>query len=120
MQKPPQLQSHPILELAWWIEPPAVQFRITGKGYPILPDPKDCRSISAESVQALGAKGKEADLGFWKDKRMEAWKKEMSGHLRASFARPAPGTPLSEVESPDTWPEKLDAESVSLPQLRSS
>ena len=96
-----------------------MQFRITGKAYTVSED----KSTASKTIEALhladGAE--ESDPNWWEEKRKQVWENEMSGHLRGSFGRPGPGTPLSEVkEKPEDWIERLDASSVSLPLLRSS
>ena len=109
MQKPTQLASHHDVEIAWWIEPPAIQFRLQGKAYTLPPD----KTEVAKALKAMGLQGDEADGKWWENKRKEVWEKEMSGHLRGSFARPAPGTPLDQIDTkPEDWPTKLDPDSV--------
>ena len=111
MQKPHELDSHHDIELAWWIEPTAVQFRIIGKAYTFSAD----QSETTKALKAMGITGEDGEAGWWEKKRKEVWEKEMSGHLRGSFARPQPGKPLSEIkEKPEDWPTRLDADSVSI------
>ena len=118
MQKPVHLSNNPILEIAWWIDDAAVQFRITGEGYPI-PSPKaeNGAQLIDTAVKALGSEGavgREGNAEYWEGKRVEMWEKEMSGHLRGSFGRPNPGKKLSEIkEKPEDWISRLDASSVS-------
>ena len=118
MQKPVHLSNNPILEIAWWIDDAAVQFRITGEGYPIpSPNAENGAQLIDTAVKALGAEeteGREGNAEFWEGKRKELWEKEMSGHLRGSFGRPNPGKKLSEIkEKPEDWISRLDASSVS-------
>lgn len=108
MQKPVHLASHHDYEIAWWFLPSAVQFRISGEAYSIPIEPS---GESSKILEALGATGDEADPEWWEKQRMTLWKESMSGHLRASFGRPPPGTPLDQVPPPDTWDESLPAES---------
>lgn len=43
--------------------------------------------------------------GFdWEAKRVEVFE-SMSAHMRASWARPVPGTPISKYEDAKAWPE---------------
>ncbi len=119
MQKPVHLASNPILEIAWWIDDSAVQFRITGEGYTVpSPDAPNGHDLIDKAVKALGqdgAGGREGNPEWWEGKRREMWAKEMSGHLRGSFGRPQPGKKMSEiVEKPEDWLQRLDVESVGL------
>jgi pyridoxamine 5'-phosphate oxidase len=113
MQKPHHISLNPAVELAWWVEDPAIQFRITGKAYHF---PGESGTI-ASSIKALGLTGEGLEEGtekYWEDKRKEIWTKGISGHLRGSFGRPTPGKPLSEIESkPEDWPTRYDPKSVS-------
>jgi pyridoxamine 5'-phosphate oxidase len=116
MAKPAHLAKHHTVEMAWWLADPAIQFRVTGQAYVIPSDESasDYQSQLDEVLKGLRAKGDETDKSYWEKERKRLWKEAMSGHLRASFGRPPPGTPLSEVADPKTWPETLPAESVSL------
>lgn len=112
MQKPVHLAAHHGVEVAWWIDPSAIQFRFSGEAYTIPAQHDKAGSSAVEKV--LGALklaesgGEDASAQWWEEKRMELWEKGMSGHLRASFARPTPGKPLDEVDSkPEEWPESL-------------
>jgi len=109
MQKPNHLSHNPILELAWWIEETAVQFRLTGKGYTIPPNSEEAKKV----IEAIGLEGEEANVEFWEKKREQVWG-EFSGHLRGSFGRPPPGRKLEDVkEKPEDWTVRLDTSSVS-------
>lgn len=116
MAKPAHLAKHHTVEMAWWLAEPAIQFRVTGQGYTIPADESasDYQSQMDEVLKGLRAKDDEKDKSFWEKERKRLWKEAMSGHLRASFGRPPPGTPLSQVPDPKTWPETLPAESVSI------
>ena len=114
MAKPQHLSNSHTVEAAWWIDPTAVQFRITGHAYVLPTDPSDAsyKSAMADALKGLQAKGDEEQAEFWEKERKRLWKEAMSGHLRASFGRPTPGKPLDECPDPKEWPERLDAESV--------
>lgn len=112
MKKPAHLAHDPHVELAWWMDPVAIQFRINGSAYTIPPQSdEEGKSKAAEALKALGAQGDEANPEWWEKERMRLWKEAMSGHLRASFGRPTPGTPLDQCPPSSEWPERLDAES---------
>jgi hypothetical protein len=114
MQKPVHLFTHPTIEIAWWINPHGVQFRITGQAYTIPSQSSESTKRDVEKALAsLDAKGEEGDADWWEKERKRVWKESMSGHLRASFGRPPPGKPLEEISDPKEWPEQFEAESVS-------
>ncbi|KAK1921678.1 hypothetical protein DB88DRAFT_498838 [Papiliotrema laurentii] len=108
MQKPNHLAHDPSVEIAWWILDSAIQLRITGKAYIVSADAATTR----KAIQAMGVQeGEEGKNEWWQDKREQLWK-DLSGHLRGSFGRPTPGTPLDQVkEKPEDWIQRLDPES---------
>ena len=110
MKKYDELGSNPNVELAFWMEKTGVQFRISGKAA-VLPNKPESKSELEEILKSTLSvtEGEEADPEFWVKKRDEEFEK-MSGHLRATFARPKPGTPLNELpekEQPEDWPETI-------------
>jgi hypothetical protein len=113
MQKSSHLSHNPTMEIAWWLDPAGVQFRISGKAFclPNQSTPEGSARVE-DALKQLRTQGQESEPGWWEKERMRVWKEGMSGHLRASFARPSPGKSLDEVSEPDTWPTRLDAESV--------
>jgi len=113
MQKPNHLAAHKDLEVAWWIEATNVQFRFAGQGITI-PSPKvESAEAIEKKLKELGPVGDEASPEYWEKERARLWK-DVSGHLRAGFARPAPGTPLDQADrKPEEWSESIPAESVS-------
>jgi pyridoxamine 5'-phosphate oxidase len=113
MPKVSQLSSDPAVEIAWWIEDPAIQFRIGGNAYVIPASNPSTEGQIKSTLQAIGAKGDEADPAWWENKREELWNKSISGHLRASFARPTPGQSLKTIDrQPEEWDESIPAQSV--------
>ncbi|ORY30325.1 hypothetical protein BCR39DRAFT_494590 [Naematelia encephala] len=116
MQKPVHLRHDPTVEIAWWIVEPAVQFRITGQAYVIPPaNEADSASKFHDILTGLGLdpdKNVEGKPEWWEGQRKLLWDKAMSGHLRGSFGRPPPGTPLSEIEQkPEDWISSLPNDS---------
>ncbi|WWC68069.1 uncharacterized protein I206_101988 [Kwoniella pini CBS 10737] len=107
MAKPQHIAHSPTIEIAWWIEPTNVQFRITGKAVTIHPS-QDLK----KAFETLGTEGKEEEGNeeWWENKRKDLWK-SVSGHLRAGFGRPTPGKELDKVENSENWPETIPAES---------
>lgn len=90
-----QIRTEPIVSVARWYPTSNSQIRIVG----------EARIVSAKEAGA--------DAVFWEEKRLEHWKK-MSGHMKASFARPvAPGTKLGSYEEMNDWPQRLPEMEVS-------
>jgi len=107
MKKYDELKANPKVEVAFWMEKTGVQFRISGKAA-VLPNKEEGKGeLETILKDTLEAEGEEKETSWWMKKRDEEFEK-MSGHLRATFARPTPGTPLSEVEEkPEDWPETI-------------
>lgn len=112
MQKARHLAAHNDVEVAWWIEPTNVQFRISGPAITIAsPETESSRTVQ-EKLEKLSPHGDEKNPEWWEQERARLWK-SVSGHLRAGFARPAPGTPLDQADrKPEEWSESIRAESV--------
>ncbi|WWC59578.1 uncharacterized protein I303_102135 [Kwoniella dejecticola CBS 10117] len=108
MAKPQHLAHSATTEVAWWIEPTNVQFRITGPAATIHPSQDLQKAFKTLGVE--GQTDEEGSAEWWENKRKELWK-GVSGHLRAGFGRPPPGKKLDEVEGSDKWPETIPAES---------
>lgn len=72
--------------ICWWMPTPNVQFRIQG------------------SVRVVGP-----DEPGWDGQRQATWE-QMSGHLRATFARPdAPSAPMDSYDQGKDWVETIPA-----------
>jgi hypothetical protein len=111
MNKVSHLESQPLAEGSFWIEETGVQFRVAGKAY-VVPSDADRsdagKTKAGEVVRALRAQGEEANVDWWIAEREKSWSEGISGHLRATFARPTPGTPLDRVErKPEEWTETI-------------
>jgi hypothetical protein len=107
-----QLLSSPYIELAWWIDGSAnsdstkQQFRISGI-VSLVPSPH-----SEEVAAKLVLEGNES-REWWESKRVESFK-SMSAPMKASWAKPTPGSPLSlhgGPNAPNSWPTKIEAPS---------
>ncbi|KIY73705.1 hypothetical protein CYLTODRAFT_439684 [Cylindrobasidium torrendii FP15055 ss-10] len=98
-----QIIANPAVQLAWWIPGTKEQYRISGQAS-LVPSPED--DLHKHFTHHLG----KASNGFdWEAKRLEVFK-SMSGHMKASWLRPPPGTPLSQWPGspPESWPSKIE------------
>jgi pyridoxamine 5'-phosphate oxidase len=112
MAKPAHLAAHPALELAWWFEQPNTQFRITGKGVTIPAPSVESKESIEKKLKSIGAKSEEELGDWWEKERKRVWE-GVSGHLRAGFARPPPGSKLEDADrKPEDWPETIPTSSV--------
>ncbi|KAF9469639.1 pyridoxamine 5'-phosphate oxidase-domain-containing protein [Collybia nuda] len=107
-----QIVSNPHVQLAWWIDGTQEQFRITGLAS-VIPFPTHAlyrhfidNAKNALSGSALAGLNRE---GFdWEAQRQKMFK-GMSGHMKASWCRPVPGSPLvGGEEEAKRWPVKLE------------
>ncbi|KAL5494788.1 hypothetical protein ACEPAI_250 [Sanghuangporus weigelae] len=118
--KATQLAENPRVELAWWLPKAQAQIRILGNAY-IHPSPNfqlnGADSISEEqkrTIENAVAKLRSAfpakELGWedfdWEKERIERFD-AVSGHMRASWVRPVPGSRLSDPSDARKWPETL-------------
>ncbi|QRV94775.1 pyridoxamine 5'-phosphate oxidase family protein [Ceratobasidium sp. AG-Ba] len=111
-----QIRSHPntkgpTAEVAWWLPASGFQFRITVRSH-ILPSPSheihsqfptDILSGSDEVNVGPDAPGDSAE---WERFRLKTFN-SIPGFIRASFARPTPGSPLSNPDDARKWPQEL-------------
>ena len=139
-----QIAEESAVELAWWIAPTQEQFRISGRAY-ILPAPNfaggTAQVATLQVAHDLHAgervpidtvvkklkdefrKAKLGEEGFdWDAKRVEMFD-GMSGHMKASWVRPVPGTLLEGgYDTGKAWPESLprlgDAQGDELKQVQ--
>ncbi|KAF8844181.1 hypothetical protein BDN67DRAFT_963289 [Paxillus ammoniavirescens] len=89
-----QMNAEPRVEAVYWTAGTQEQFRIIGRAS-IIPTPY---------YQGPYPSPKVFD---WEKKRVEVFD-SMSGHLKATWCRPVPGTPLEGGEEEmKKWPEKL-------------
>lgn len=101
-----QILPDPNVETVFWVEDMQEQYRITGRAS-IIPTPAHpfYSSFDPSYGPALTAlKKEEID---WEAKRKESFN-SLSGHMKASWCRPVPGTKLEGgYEEAKKWPEKL-------------
>lgn len=105
--KAAQFKAHPEVELAWWIQGTAEQYRISGKVTLIAaPGNEGATRTGGPAIAALNQDGFD-----WEEKRRQMFD-SMFGYLKAGFCRPAPsGSKLVDVggyEAAKKWPRKLD------------
>ncbi|CAE6485659.1 unnamed protein product [Rhizoctonia solani] len=111
-----QLHSHssttgPTAEIAWWIAEAIVQFRFLARVH-VLPAPS--HPLYSEfpfnklSQNHGGDSGPDAPetAKDWEALRIRTFN-ALSPPIRASFARPIPGSPLENPADADKWPEVL-------------
>ncbi|CAE6489455.1 unnamed protein product [Rhizoctonia solani] len=111
-----QLRSHPSTkgpntEVAWWIAEEMVQFRIAARVH-ILPAPSHelhskfpSSQLSRNNGGDSGPDAPETDKD-WETLRIRTYN-NLSPILRASFARPIPGSPLTNPADAKKWPNEL-------------
>ena len=85
MAKPKHLAHDPTVEIAWWIEAPAIQFRITGEGHVIPPAGS---SSTSEILRQLGATGEVSMRGAeWRrDSELMSRRAVRSGGRRSGWS----------------------------------
>lgn len=118
--KSQQLSKESKFEIAWWFAPSGDQFRITGRAYVLgRPDHPTTKAFLEENGARLAPpsfeSGQEKSFN-WEDERKRIFEK-ISPPIRASFARPIPGTPLKASDrkgdndgkdyEPKEWPKEL-------------
>lgn len=106
-----QITSNPHVELTWWIEGTQEQYRISGSAS-VIPHP--AHSLYRHFSDNIENAPKESGLASltresfeWEEKRKEIFK-ELSAHMKASWCRPVPGTPLQGGEKEARkWPVSI-------------
>ena len=105
-----QLVTNPTAELAWWIEAKQQQYRITADVY-LVPNLE--HSLRSNFEHALSGSQDGTGLALFKDEDWESQRlqmfKNMSSHMKASWCRPVPGSPLKGGEDEaKNWPEVVE------------
>ena len=98
-----QILANDTAQINWWIEPSVDQFRLTGK-VTLVPEPASRVFHSGGNVafQRLSADGFD-----WEAKRVQIFD-SLSDHMRASWCRPTPGSPMEGgYEEAKKWPETV-------------
>ncbi|CAG7853902.1 SubName: Full=Uncharacterized protein {ECO:0000313/EMBL:CCA67921.1} [Serendipita indica DSM 11827] len=103
-QNPPSSENKPDAEIVWWFSTPNVQFRLSCYTH-LLP----AAGHPWRDAFPIDLTGRRENGVDWEQVRVDAFN-ALSPFLRASFARPPPGSVLDDPEEAKTWP-------VELPQL---
>ncbi|KAJ1302609.1 hypothetical protein OPQ81_002926 [Rhizoctonia solani] len=111
-----QMRSHPstkgpTAEVAWWIEGALAQFRIAARAHILAAPSNEFYSefpFSELSQNSGGDSGPDAPetTKDWEALRIRTYN-HLSPPLRASFARPIPGSSLKNPADAEKWPQKL-------------
>ncbi|KAG8745041.1 hypothetical protein FRC10_009015 [Ceratobasidium sp. 414] len=111
-----QLRTHPSTngptsEAAWWIAPASVQFRIGARTH-VLPAPSN--QLHPDFPLQLLSRAGGGDPGPESPETAADWERfriktfnTLPAFLRASFARPIPGSALANQEDAKIWPNSL-------------
>lgn len=95
-----QILANDTVQINWWIEPSRDQFRLTGR-VTIVPEPGNRVFHSGGNIafERLSAGGFD-----WEAKRVQVFD-SLSDHMRASWCRPTPGSPMEGgYEEANKWP----------------
>ncbi|KAF9444030.1 hypothetical protein P691DRAFT_678375 [Macrolepiota fuliginosa MF-IS2] len=106
-----QILSNPNIETAWWIEGTQEQFRMTGRVSLVTAPNHQLYKVTRENLLNNASVDSEGGLAAlepaeygWEAKRLEVFKR-MSAHMKATWCRPTPGSPLNEAKQ---WPERVE------------
>lgn len=101
-----QILSNPDVEGVLWIEKTQEQYRFTGKTS-IIPTPAHPYHAQFDPSRGPALTALKNEGIDWEKKRTESFD-TMSGHMKASWCRPVPGSKLDGgYEEGKKWPEKL-------------
>ncbi|PPQ79391.1 hypothetical protein CVT25_002661 [Psilocybe cyanescens] len=110
----PNSDSSNNAEIAWWIAGTQQQFRVLARVY-IVPAP--AHPLHAHFKRQLAASDAESGAGLALFPALAEWESQrtrtfaaMSAHMRASWCRPTPGTPLALSGGPEgaaRWPTRV-------------
>ena len=98
-----QILADDTVQINWWIEASMDQFRLTGK-VSLVPEPSNKVFHSGGSIafERLSAGGFD-----WEAKRIQVFD-SLSGHMRACWCRPPPGSPMKGgYDEAKKWPETI-------------
>ncbi|KAJ7082534.1 pyridoxamine 5'-phosphate oxidase-domain-containing protein [Mycena crocata] len=96
--------ANPQVQAVWWIEGAQEQYRIAGRAH-IVPAPGHGLHRHFTHTVATLSDGSKFD---WEKKRIEVFK-TMSGHMKASWCRPVPGSRLEGgQDEAKKWPTRIE------------
>ncbi|KAF9786798.1 hypothetical protein BJ322DRAFT_1052049 [Thelephora terrestris] len=98
-----QILANDTVQINWWIEDSMDQFRLTGKAS-LVPEPGNrvFHSGGTLAFESLLTRGFD-----WEAKRVQVFD-SLSGHMRASWCRPTPGSLMKGgYEEAKDWPETV-------------
>ena len=95
-----QIRANARVELCWWFGGSKEQFRIKGRAMLVGPIEAGGGAGGEEAKTSLAF----ADVVDWEAKRREVFD-SLTSHMKASWCRPVPGTPLT--EDPRSWPRDV-------------
>ena len=102
--------TNPTAELAWWDEKTQRQYRVTADVYLV---PKLEHPLRSNFEHVLSRSQDGTGLALFKDEDWESQRlqmfKSMSAHMKASWCRPVPGSPLKGgQDEAKNWPEVVE------------
>lgn len=108
-----QILSNPTIEVVLWLEGTKEQYRFLGRAS-IVPSSSNAlhdinafpRGSALAKLSEVGEVGGESGKYDWEAKRKETFN-SMSPYMRASWARPVPGSPIKSYEEAKTWPNEI-------------
>lgn len=101
-----QIQPNPTVETVFWVEANQEQYRILGTAS-IIPAPSHPYHAKFDPWRGPALTALKKDGIDWESKRSQVFD-SMSGHMKASWCRPTPGSKLEGgYEEAKKWPQKL-------------
>lgn len=98
--------SNSNVETVFWAEVNQEQYRISGQAS-IIPTPAHPYYAQFDPLRGLALSALQKEGINWETKRTESFD-SLSGHMKASWCRPVPGTKLDGgYEEAKKWPERL-------------
>ncbi|PFH49788.1 hypothetical protein AMATHDRAFT_146744 [Amanita thiersii Skay4041] len=109
-----QIISNPHVQIAYWIDGTQQQFRIAGRAA-VIPSPQndlykqfmhDILTSTGKLESMAGIAALATNNFDWEKERINIFK-SLSGHMKATWCRPVPGSLLSNQEEANKWPVKI-------------
>ncbi|KAG8970202.1 hypothetical protein FRC03_010392 [Tulasnella sp. 419] len=93
-------------EIVWWIKESSEQYRFNGVMH-ILPHPDHPLAKEFPRTRLSPGRNDKGEDWDWEKERIRIFDEKMGPELRASFARPTPGTIMGSYEEADKWVKEL-------------